>query len=333
MIDHAEGRGFCAGGDVVMLARERRRRRRARRAPSSTRNIGSTTCSSPTPSRPSPSWTGSRWAAASASRSPAATGSRPRIPASPCRRRRSACSPTSAAAGISRACRGRIGQFLALTGARLDGAECLALGLATHYMPSRALDEVKARIARAMPERIEAILRRGERRRRRRRGSTANLRADRPAASPPTATRRSSPRSRPTAPTGRGRSWRRCAPRARRPARSRCACSYDGADDVRISPTRCARNMRVASRVVQRHDFVEGVRALLVDKDNQPRWDPPTPEGGDRADDRHHLRAAAGRRGMDAAVMTRTVIPAKAGIPWRHASKPGRCRGSRLSPG
>jgi hypothetical protein len=29
-----------------------------RRAPSSTRNIASTTCSSPTPSRPSPSWTG-----------------------------------------------------------------------------------------------------------------------------------------------------------------------------------------------------------------------------------------------------------------------------------
>ena len=34
---------------------------------------------------------------------------------------------------------GRIGQFLALTGARLDGAECHAVGLATHYIASENL--------------------------------------------------------------------------------------------------------------------------------------------------------------------------------------------------
>src|SRR5580765_7581091 len=42
---------------------------------------------------------------------------------------------------------GRIGQFLALTGARLDGAECKWAGLATHYLPHDALAEAKARIA------------------------------------------------------------------------------------------------------------------------------------------------------------------------------------------
>ncbi|HYZ48044.1 MAG TPA: enoyl-CoA hydratase/isomerase family protein, partial [Sphingomonas sp.] len=52
---------------------------------------------------------------------------------------------------------GRTGQFLALTGARLDGAECLLLGLATHYVPAAALEEVKARIA-ADPSALEAIL-------------------------------------------------------------------------------------------------------------------------------------------------------------------------------
>ena len=42
---------------------------------------------------------------------------------------------------------GRMGQFLALTGARLDGAECLWSGLATHYLPHEALGEAKERIA------------------------------------------------------------------------------------------------------------------------------------------------------------------------------------------
>ena len=53
--------------------------------------------------------------------------------------------------------RGRLAQYLALTGARLNGAECLGLRLATHYLPSDTLDEAKARIA-ADPFRVEAIL-------------------------------------------------------------------------------------------------------------------------------------------------------------------------------
>ncbi|MFM6828819.1 MAG: enoyl-CoA hydratase/isomerase family protein, partial [Novosphingobium sp.] len=43
--------------------------------------------------------------------------------------------------------RGRLGQYLALTGARLDGAECLWTGLASHYLPAAALPEAKERIA------------------------------------------------------------------------------------------------------------------------------------------------------------------------------------------
>ena len=53
--------------------------------------------------------------------------------------------------------RGRSAQYLALTGARLDGADCIALGLANFYLPSEALDAAKAQIC-AAPEKTESIL-------------------------------------------------------------------------------------------------------------------------------------------------------------------------------
>ena len=52
---------------------------------------------------------------------------------------------------------GRTGAFLALTGARIDGAECVALGLSTHYVPSEALDDLKAKLI-AAPQDADAIL-------------------------------------------------------------------------------------------------------------------------------------------------------------------------------
>jgi len=49
--------------------------------------------------------------------------------------------------------------------------------------------------------------------------------------------------------------------------------------------TRFADNMameyRIGARVVMRHDFLEGVRAVIVDKDHAPNWSPKTLEGVD----------------------------------------------------
>ena len=53
---------------------------------------------------------------------------------------------------------GRVGQFLALTGARIAGAGCLSLGLATHYLTSNLLAEAKSRIATEDVDRIDGIL-------------------------------------------------------------------------------------------------------------------------------------------------------------------------------
>ena len=39
----------------------------------------------------------------------------------------------------------------------------------------------------------------------------------------------------------------------------------------------CMRaEFRIVSRVIEGHDFYEGVRAVIVDKDNAPRWEPAT---------------------------------------------------------
>jgi enoyl-CoA hydratase len=46
---------------------------------------------------------------------------------------------------------------------------------------------------------------------------------------------------------------------------------------------------RIVSRIGDGHDFFEGVRALLIDKDNQPRWQPASLEAVDQAEIEHHF--------------------------------------------
>jgi enoyl-CoA hydratase len=171
---------------------------------------------------------------------------------------------------------GRVGQFLALTGSRVAGSGCLALGLATHYLPSSALDEAKARIASEDVERIDGIL-----------GTLSET----PPASKVVETLfqinrhfasdqfenilaslegdESEWAMRELA-TLRTKSPQTCKVALRQ--LSEGAAMSDFADNM-------AMEYRIASRVIVRPDFAEGVRAVIVDKDNAPKWNPATPEG------------------------------------------------------
>ena len=171
---------------------------------------------------------------------------------------------------------GRMGQFLALTGARLKGEECLWAGLATHYVPSDMLEDLKARIAEK-PDRIAGIL-------------------SEPVGTPPEARIEGNAlkiakhfgsdsyeeilESLETA-VEDGDEWavkerdtlgtkspQTCKVALRQLAES--AKLDDFADNMRME-------YRIASRVLTRPDFAEGVRAVIVDKTHDPKWDPATP--------------------------------------------------------
>ena len=168
---------------------------------------------------------------------------------------------------------GRIGQFLALTGARLDGAECKWAGLATHYLPHDALSEAKARIAAGHapggvltslavappPARIAANA--GQIARHfasdRFEDIIASLEAD------------ASDWAAKELATLRTKSPQTCKVALRQLAES--ATLSDFADNM-------VMEYRIASRVLTRPDFAEGVRAVIVDKDGAPKWNPATPE-------------------------------------------------------
>ncbi|MEJ7935320.1 enoyl-CoA hydratase/isomerase family protein [Sphingobium sp. AN558] len=169
---------------------------------------------------------------------------------------------------------GRVGAWLAVTGARIDGADALSIGMASHYIESERLEGVKAQII-ADPVRLPAILDpastqpppakldalRGDIDRLfasdRYEDILAALRAD-------------------------GSDWAQKqldllatkSPQTLKVALRQLAegaIFTDFADNMR-------NEYRIAHHVIRRPDFVEGVRAVIFDKDNAPQWSPATAE-------------------------------------------------------
>lgn len=169
----------------------------------------------------------------------------------------------------------RIGQFLALTGARFDGAECLWAGLATHYLASEALAEAKARII-ANPDRIAGIL------------AEMSIAPPKPgiASNAALIARHFASDTLEdilASLAGDDSDWA---------AKELATLSTKSPQSCKVSLRQLlesaqlgsfAENMqleyRLASRVLTLPDFAEGVRAVITDKTGDPKWSPDTPEG------------------------------------------------------
>ncbi|WP_373476584.1 enoyl-CoA hydratase/isomerase family protein [Sphingorhabdus sp.] len=175
---------------------------------------------------------------------------------------------------------GRVGQFLALTGSRIAGSGCLSLGLATHYVPSEALADAKARIGAEDIDRIDGIL------------GTVSV------TPPPSkivetlfqinrhfaSDRFEEILASLDADDGEW-AMRECATlRSKSPQTCKVALrQLDESLKCGDFAANMAMEYRIASRVIVLPDFAEGVRAVIVDKDNAPQWNPATP--GDVTDE------------------------------------------------
>ena len=273
VIDHAEGRGFCAGGDVVMLAKSGEHDAgEAKRFFFAEYRLNHLLFTYPKPTvaiMDGITMGGGVGISLPCDFRVATENTRFAMPETGI-----GLFPDVGGGWYLSRLPGRVGQFLALTGARLDGAECHYLHLATHYVEQASLGDLVERIV-AAPARVSGAL-----------GSAS--------ATPPEAKIQQN-----LALVGRlfasdrleqiiaaldadESDWARTE-RATLGTKSPLSCKVslrllaEGANRADFAEEMKAE-YALAGRVVRTHDFREGVRALLIDKDNNPRWDPAKPE-------------------------------------------------------
>ncbi|MGE3304038.1 MAG: enoyl-CoA hydratase/isomerase family protein [Hyphomonadaceae bacterium] len=169
---------------------------------------------------------------------------------------------------------GEIGCWLALTGARIRADDCVYAGVATHFTPSAEIEALKAALIAGGD--AGGVLAAADRK-----PGEAPLAAHRAAIDGLFAHYRAEDIF--AALAADGGEWAAAQLkelRTKSPQTIKVALRQIRTG-ARLSAFADVMRMeyRIASRVVRRHDFLEGVRAVIVDKDNAPRWSPETLEG------------------------------------------------------
>ncbi|MCA1908226.1 MAG: enoyl-CoA hydratase/isomerase family protein [Magnetospirillum sp.] len=164
-------------------------------------------------------------------------------------------------------CPGQVGLYLGLTGARLKAADCLYAGIATHYVPSARMDELKAALS-ASGDDVEAVL--------------SRFHVD-PGAAPLAENREVIDRCfsaasydgvlAALAAEGEGFAAQTLAAiKGKSPSANKVAFEQIRRG-ARLDFDSCMKmEFRLSQVWAPGADFVEGIRAVIVDKDGKPHW-------------------------------------------------------------
>lgn len=180
-------------------------------------------------------------------------------------------------------CPGQLGIYLGLTGARLRAADCVYAGIATHNVAAEQLNELEIAIRRSLSSAegesavMQAIT------------SMLDIYHDEDP-NPPLAARREdidrvfgleTIQDMLAALDAMGPGWgaeTAAQLRAKSPTSLKVALRQMRAGPLLTFDRAMQIEYRIAQRIVCAPDFVEGVRAVVVDKDNAPKWSPPSLE-------------------------------------------------------